>query len=401
MTLLPPDCHAGVQVVGPSYLDEIVEVDGALCNPGWVAEVLPEGAGRVRIDYSRTEAAREPLDEPGVFLQVQSPGGDYVRVTEPDVSGGRRLVVEEERLFDAGSLGLPPGRPAPPLRTEVPLRGTRLQLGGMGAGYALALGGRLVLPLGAEQDSADHDGQRICGMLDECGIVYKSVLVPGAVTDLTTLLWSSAGDKLPVGRRSACYAVTAEALLEHAVSADLNLITSLPNATASAVAAELTGWKLFTPSLRNVQEGGVEEIAEVVDAMSMNSTEFRGLADRGKVRSCCPLVLVTRGEEGAAVSFRDEAGRLRWTDVPAAKLKEGVVDANHAGEAFTAGFLGVLLDRTGVADLRRGRYPEGVVREAAWQGSLSAALELTIREMRFPDRGEVLGLRERKPLPRG
>ncbi|MFO7958420.1 MAG: carbohydrate kinase family protein [Candidatus Brocadiia bacterium] len=399
MTLLPPDCDARVQVIGPSYLDEIVEVDGPLCHERWVREALPERAGPVRIDYSRTEAEREPLDEPGVFLQVDSPGGDSIRVTEPGATGGHRLLVEEERLFDAGSLGLPDEAKVPPLRTEVPLCGRRLQLGGMGAGYALALGGRLVLPLGTTAGRPDADALKLCEMMEECGVAYQPVLVSGAGTDVTTLLWSSPGDKLPVGRRSACYAVTAEALLERAVPADLNIITSLPNATARSVANALTGWKLFTPSLRNVREGGVEQVVGAVDAMSLNSTEWGALAEPEQVRRCCPLVLVTRGEEGAAVSFRDKTGRLRWTEVPAARLEKGVLDANHAGEAFTAGFLGALLEQLSVAQLRRGEYSEGILREAAWQGSLSAALELTIREMRFPDRAEVLDLRERTPLP--
>lgn len=398
MTLLPPGCDARVQVIGPSYLDEIIEVDGPLCHERWVREALPERAGPVRIDYSRTEAEREPLDEPGVFLQVDSPGGDSIRVTEPGTSGGRRLLVEEERLFDAASLGLSDDPRVPPLLTEVPLCGRRLQLGGMGAGYALALGGRLVLPLGAAAGQPDVDALKMCEMMEGCGISCDPVWVSGADTDVTTLLWSSAGDKLPVGRRSACYAVTAEALLERAVPADLNIITSLPSATARSVAKDLTGWKLLTPSLRNLREGGVEQVCAAVDAVSMNSTEWGALADPEQVRRCCPLVLVTRGEEGAAVAFRDKAGRMCWTEVPAAELEEGVVDANHAGEAFTAGFLGALLGQMSVAELRRGEYSEGILREAAWQGSLSAALELTKREMRFPDRAEVLELRGRMAL---
>ncbi len=401
MSLLPPGCDAVVQVVGPSYLDEIVEVEGALCNPEWVEQALLHRSAPARIDYSRTEAARRPLEERGVFLQVESPGGDCIRVLDTGSTRGRLLRVKEERLFDATSLGLSAGADAPPLRTEVSLLGTRLQLGGMGAGYALALDGRLVLPIGGAEDRPDQDGRTLCEMLDGCGIAYGPVFVPGAATDLTTLLWSSAGDKLPVGRRSACYAVTAERLLEHTAPADVHIVTSLPCGTALRVARALSGWKMFTPSLRNVQEGGLEEVAGAVDAMSMNRTEWGRRADGEALRTRCPLVVVTQGEQGAAVSFRDEAGQPRWTEVPAARPPGGVQDANHAGEAFTAGFLGGLLARMSVAQLRRGCYVESVVRGAAREGCLSAALELTIREMRFPERAQVLKLRDSTPAPAG
>ena len=86
--------------------------------------------------------------------------------------------------------------------------------------------------------------------------------------------------------------------------------------------------------------------------------------------------------------------------VPAGPVSH-VVDANHAGESFTAGFLGALLEQVGMEGLRRGAYAVEAVREAAWQGSLAAALELGIRELAFPSRADVLALRSSIPTPWG
>jgi len=370
--LLPAEPKIAAQVIGPAYLDEVVEVDGSLCPPP-----------APRIDYSRTEAHREPLPEPGTFLLIESPGGDCIRITDPDTRRGTRIVLAEERILDDES--------APALRTTVRLRGRRALLGGMGAGYALALGARLVLPLG----ETGSEGREICRLLDVHGIAYRAVPVSGQFADTTTLVWSSAGDKLPIGRRTASTVVQADALLKRASEADLTLVTSLPNSTVSRAVERLGGWVMFTPSLRNVGEPALGEIAERVDAMSMNQVEWRRAEEA--VGERCPLVVVTRGAEGASVRFRNEAGELRWVSVPAAPGVR-VVDANHAGEAFTSALLGALVASQWPEAMRRGAYDAGAVREAAWQGSLAAGMELGIRDLAFPSRDDVLARREGMPV---
>jgi sugar/nucleoside kinase (ribokinase family) len=372
--LLPAETPITAQVIGAAYLDEVVDVDGALC---------PEPP--VRIDYSRTEARRSPLSEPGTCLLIESPGGDSIRVTDPLAPGGTRIELAEERIVDARG-------EAPPVRSEVALIGRRTLLGGMGAGFALALGARLVLPLG-ERDAESHEVLRL---LDAHGIAHAPVRVSGQTTDTTVLIWSSAGDKLPIGRRTASRAVRPEHLLAQCAPAYLTLVTSLPNATVARLVRALHGWVMFTPSLRNVREGGLGEIAARVDAVSMNAIEWRGAEEQ--VGERCPLVVVTRGAEGAAVRFRDEAGALRWTEVPAAPVPV-MADANRAGEAFAAGFLAALVERQWPEAMQRGRYSGRAVREAAWRGALAAALELGIRELAFPSRDDIEALGRRLPRP--
>ncbi len=373
-SLLPPEAGITVGVIGTAYLDEFVDVEGPLC---------PDG--RTRIDYSRTEARRSTLAEPGTAFLIESPGGDSIRITDPAAESGLRITLAEDRILDAPGDG-------PPMRAEVSLRGRRVLLGGMGAGYALAFGGRLVLPVG-EDDAA---GREMVRLLDAHGIAHRALPVAGQATDTTVLLWSSAGDKLPIGRRTASRAVTAEALLAEHEPADLTLVTSLPSATVARLVPGLDGWVMFTPSLRNVREGGLGEIAQHVDAIAMNRIEWRG-AER-EIGERCPLVTVTRGPEGAAVRFRDESGALRWTEVPAAPVPV-LADANRAGEAFAAGFLSALVERQWPEAMQRGRYNAEAVREAAWFGSLAAALELGIRELAFPSRDAIAAYRRRVPLP--
>jgi sugar/nucleoside kinase (ribokinase family) len=373
-SLLPPEAGIVAQVIGAAYLDEVVDVEGALC---------PDG--RTRIDYSRTEACREPLPEPGVAYLIESPGGDSIRIADPAAQSGTRIVLAEDRILDTAGK-------AAPLRSEVALRGRRVLLGGMGAGYALALGGRLVLPLG----EAGPEGQEVRRLLGAHGIAFRAVPVAGQSTDTTVLIWSSAGDKLPIGRRTASRAVSAQALLEQGGPADLTVVTSLPNATVAQVVRELRGWVMFTPSLRNVREGGLDEIAEHVDAIAMNRIEWRRA--EAQMGERCPLVTVTRGADGAAVRFRDESGALRWTEVPAAPVP-ALADANRAGEAFASGFLAALVERQWPEAVQTGRYSPEAVREAAWQGSLAAALELGIRELAFPSRDDVAAYRHRIPPP--
>jgi hypothetical protein len=232
----PTALQAGIRtvVVGPAYVDEVVEVHGGLGGP--------EGP---RLDHSLTEANRSRLTEPGVFLLVESPGGDRIRIESPGASEGIRLRKVEPRIAVREYAGR--------IDSHALLMGTRRLAGGMGAGYALALGGRLIVPVG---EGSDPGTRLLLGLLDGARVEHAAVNVPGAQAESTTLLQSSAGDKLPIGRRSASRIVSARDLLVHVpADAAITVIASLPSRTARQVARTAPGWKLFTPSMRNVREG--------------------------------------------------------------------------------------------------------------------------------------------------
>ena len=83
-------------------------------------------------------------------------------------------------------------------------------LGGMGAGYAAALGGRLCSALGSESDPTS---QAISLRLADLGIFHEPVRVFDHPADWTLLITSGQfGDKLPIGFRGCHAALPPERL---------------------------------------------------------------------------------------------------------------------------------------------------------------------------------------------
>ena len=107
-----------------------------------------------------------------------------------------------------------PARSAWPARSGQGVTGRRLvrglawhdDLGGMGAGYAAALGGQLCSALGSESDPTS---QAISQRLAEYGIAHDPIRVLDRSADWTLLITSGEfGDKLPIGFRG-CHAALA------------------------------------------------------------------------------------------------------------------------------------------------------------------------------------------------
>src|SRR5262249_34435307 len=133
-----------VRVHGPAYLDRVLRVDGPLHRPG--------------LD--------RPLDRSAPALRIEEDSSDGGRLA---VRGGDREILVE---------GLPADWPGPagtivldrvdlPAERRVRAVGWLDDLGGMGAGYAAALGGELVCPLGEE---ADPTTRIVRGLLARNGV---------------------------------------------------------------------------------------------------------------------------------------------------------------------------------------------------------------------------------------
>ncbi len=179
-----------VQVFGPAYLDRVVRLGGPLLDP----QVSP------------------PLDQSvdgcwkfGPGLVFRDPDGGSITLELPaDWPGPTGSVMLSHRLVAADD-------------KASEMRAVRAvswhdDLGGMGAGYAAALGGELVSALGPADDPASV---AIAGLLVRYGIKHDPVRRSDHAADWTLLVTSGAfGDKLPVGFRGCHAALAPEAMDE-------------------------------------------------------------------------------------------------------------------------------------------------------------------------------------------
>ena len=232
-------------------------------------------------------------------------------------------------------------------------------LGGMGAGYASALGGRLVSCL-ANQD--DPTSRAVTGALSKAGIIHDPIFTGTPRADWTLLITSGPfGDKMPIGFRGCHAALQAQQLppiarLGDGRNATLLVVAGLGNAiarevfaswTCAASSSHSTGnsvFRFFAPSRRNAvdRELPIATFAEFIDAVSCNQDEWGCMApaDRDALQSRARLLIITDGPRGAFVSFRAEAtGLWRRIHVPAFPRARPPVDTNRAGEAFASEFL--------------------------------------------------------------
>ena len=347
-----------VQVIGPAYLDRVLRVDAPLTAEG-----------------------EPPLDQSVDGAWAFGPGLVF---QDPD---GRTLTVEP-----------PSGWPGPfgNVRVSGPLGPTRSvrgaswhdDLGGMGAGYAAALGGTLVSALGPDGDPLSRD---VTARLRAAGIEHRPIRVADAEADWTLLLTSGPhGDKLPVGFRG-CHARLSEAELAASVGpCALRVVAAVENRLAApALAAPGAGLRFFAPTMRNVRDRGapVGRFARHVDVLSCNRREWEGLDDRESVAWQVSLLAVTDGPNGAVVRFTTPEGESGRVAVPSFPRSRPPVDTNRAGEAFGATLVTVLLDG-GFTDPGRG-VEESLVRAAAVRASAASALVLDRPGFGFPTAAEI------------
>jgi ribokinase len=347
-----------VQVFGPAYLDRVLRVDRPLVAPG-----------------------RPPLDQSvegawtfGPGLRFRDPAGATISVEPPPGWPGPTGVVDLAEPVGVG---------------DVSARGVSWHddLGGMGAGYAAALGGVLVSALGLDDDPMSRS---ILALMGRIGVQHRPIRVEATPADWTLLVTSGQfGDKLPVGFRGCHAAIgSLETSLIEAGACDLRVVASLPNRLA-AQALRLPGrhTRFFAPSMRNMTDRvvPVAGFAEAVDVLCCNRREWESLEDREQVVWQVSVLAVTDGPAGSVVRFttpQGEAGRL---EVPAFPRVLRPRDTNRAGEAYGAEFVATLLDggwTSGVVDAE-------LIRHASERASAAAALELDLAWFGFPTPDEV------------
>jgi ribokinase len=345
------------QVIGPAYLDRVLRVDRPLLD---------------REAESVVDQSVEGEWESGLGLSLVDSRGSTIEVELPAAWPGPTGIVRLSDSLSAGSSGW---------RRSVRGVSWHDDLGGMGAGFAAALGGELISVLGPEDDPTSRVvSERLAG----AGIAQRPVRVADHSADWTLLVTSGEfGDKLAIGFRG-CHAALEALPAERLGSCDLRVVAALPNRLAAqALRVPGAAVRFFAPAMRNMLDHDcpVSGFAEVIDLLSCNRREWESLADREEVAWRVSILAITDGPAGSLVRFTTPQGEAGLVQVPAFPRAHPPRDTNRAGEAYAATLVAALLDggwTLGVAS-------ESLVRAATERASAAAALVLDRSRFGFPE----------------
>jgi ribokinase len=370
------------QVFGPAYLDRVLRIDRSLLEPELSPPLDQSVDGRWKF---------------GVGLTLIDPAGRTIAITlGDDWPGPAGNVMLADPLVPAGD--------HPPWRRAVRAVSWHDDLGGMGAGYAAALGGALTSALGPD---GDPTSAAIEWLLSRNAIKHDPVHLNEQTADWTLLVTSGAfGDKLAIGFRG-CHAALPPAALTARAAAPcaLRVVASLPNRLAADL-LRLPGAavRFFAPALRNIRDRDcpISAFADAIDVISCNRHEWESLAYREEVAWRVSILAVTDGPRGSSVRFTTPAGEPGLVTVPAFPRAAPPGDTNRAGEAYAATLLTTLLEggwSPGVAE-------EELVAHATRRASVAAALVLDQLAFGFPTSDQIdqalqAGRIEAAPAPDG
>ncbi|WP_165244080.1 PfkB family carbohydrate kinase [Paludisphaera soli] len=356
-----------VRVFGPAYLDRVLRVDRRLldASSGPPLDQSVEG----RLGFGEVD---------GGSLTLVDPTGAALAVDLPEGWPGPCGDVALDR-----PLGAPPG-----IRSEVRASDWDDQLGGMGAGFAAALGGELVAALGPEHDATSR---AVAGLLARHGVAGRRIRTAGPA-DWTLLISSGEhGDKLAVGFRG-CHAALGPEDVRPSLgeSCDVLVVAGLSNRlSAEILTAPGPALRVFAPAMRNMLERDfpLRRAIGPVDLLCCNRAEWDALEDREEVAARLTILVVTEGASGAWARFTDPQGESRRLQVGAFPRARPSRDTNRAGEAFAAFLITTLLER----GWRPSSCTAAVVDVAAAMRRASAASALVLDWVGFgfPSAAEV------------
>lgn len=355
-----------ISVFGPAYLDRVLYVDGPLVNPSEGPPLDQSLEGEWKFG---PESELALVDPQGYTILIGLPS-DW-----PGPTGEIRL---------SRSVGQS-GRP----RKGVTGKAWHDDLGGMGAGFAAALGGVLWSALGPVTDSMS---QAVTQKLAQYGITHCPLRVAFKTADWTLLVSSGPfGDKLPIGFRGCHQQLDAQSLVGAAShSCDLRVVASLPNRLAGPVLfAPGASVRLFAPAMRNVLDRDclIASFAAAIDILCCNRREWESLPDQSEIAWLVSILAVTDGSAGSLIRFTRPDGEPGRTEMPAFPRERPPRDTNRAGEAFAATLAATLLDHGW--DASSGVVEEELIGLAARRASAAAALELDLMEFGFPTPAQI------------
>lgn len=363
-----PSSQTKVLVYGPAYLDIVMRVGLPLVAQG-----------------------HSPIDKSVDGTLQHAP--DLHQALELVDPSGKRLILTglDGNRHPTGRLRLSHNLLDHPLLSMPAIEVTE-SLGGMGAGYAAALGGELVSAL---SDIRDQPRDRIEQALQMNRVRHCPILIHGQATDWTLIVSSGRhGDKLPVGLRG-CHAALRAADMIQTGPWGVVLGASLHNALlAELLAHHADSLRVLAPAMRNCRDQlmPLGDLAGMADLISLNHHEWNELrpADRQAWLHSDAIICVTQGPKGAHLSWVDPAGNRLTHHEPLFTRTMPPVDTNRAGEAFAAFLLRELIQQGW--SKRSGPVTQEGLQWAARVGSAAAGLTVNRPGFGFPSVSELVSV---------
>ncbi len=355
-----------VRVYGPAYLDRILRGDRRLLDPEAGPPLDQSVEGRLRFGE-------------GAGLTLIDPAGTTIKIEAPAAWPGPLGIIDLDRELASMPQGC----------RQVQAEGWADDLGGMGAGFASALGGTLVSALGPESDPMS---QTVTALLDRHGVEHQCLRAVGQSADWTLLVSSGEhGDKLAVGFRGCHSALGPDALKPTLVEpCGCRIVAGLPNyLAAKALKAPGARLRVFAPAMRNMSDRGVPVLgmAGAVDILSCNRREWEALEDREEVAARLSILVVTDGPAGSMARYTDPQGEFRTIRIPAFPRARPPRDTNRAGEAFAASLIATLTDTDW--NPATGVVAEDLMKLAMRRASAASALVLDLAGFGLPTADEI------------
>ena len=374
-----------VTVFGPAYIDRVLRV---------TEPIALEGHRPIDISIQAISLTTAP----GNGLGINAPHGNSLKIVVPEGWPGPwgTIQLQEDPW---------PTCQHNALRKVVNALAWNEDLGGMGAGYARALGGRLIFAIGQPDDPISD---QILKKLTKNEIRCTPVRISAKSADWTLLVTSGAyGDKLAIGFRGCNAALQAKDLptWDAGQQQDALVVAGLANSLAKKILG-ITGqsqWdpsqepdhrgtlRIFAPAMRNTSDRAnpVAFLARDIDIFSCNLGEWASMTDtdREAVEAEVKLLMVTDAELGATFRVRNGSTLDAPIRIPAFPRMKPPRDTNRAGETFTSTVVQEILNETMNPLLAGPDWWHRVGRRA----SAAAALVLDLEHFQFPSGSDVDG----------
>jgi ribokinase len=353
-------------VFGPAYVDRVVRLDQPLLDPT---------LGKV-LDHSVMGRWIEQTDSRMLTIEGLATGTIQIDcpLDWPGPSG--RIGIGND--FEMNQT-------VPGSVRQITCRDWQEDLGGMGAGYAAALGGKLVLVLG---DESDPINTQVRNRLKSANIDHHAITIPGRVGEWTLLLSSAEhGDKLGIGFRDH-QAREIDFTPFHDEPCDLLVAASMTNQrAANALNGSNAKIKLFAPAMRNMLDHSprILSFIKCVDVLTCNKAEWHNLDDREEIAFRVSILIVTDGPNGAEIRYTTPDGDAGRLVIPVFPRSCPPVDTNRAGEAFASTFIKTLMSN----DWQGSTVAPEAIEVAALRASAAAALVLDRADFGFASDQEI------------